>query len=177
MQVYRDGALVCERRYYPISSTQYPFLRERYYTPTYNEDGTVNYVMTDNNTAWDGHPPLQVTGWQFFARDAGVESEIAFDGDGNWKESALRQLDAKELCTRQIALTSTGAIAQDIRFTRDDAGKVTGFTYGLESYTISYTLDDKGNWILLDVAAVPRPGQPLIVPWSLQRNIVYAEPP
>ncbi|MFA5376462.1 MAG: hypothetical protein WC455_12020 [Dehalococcoidia bacterium] len=177
-----------ERRYYLLSSTEQPFLQDVMRRIQRDDQGRVDHVQIDNDTAYGTTPPSEVTGWEFHAYGQGIETVTAFDGAGNWTESTLRTLDARGLVTRQLSLTNVGAIQSDIRFTRDEAGRVGGFTYKGVSYTVKYTVDSKGNWTLATVT-----GQPPVIPvaapaaapvpklveipgsFSIQRKIIYPD--
>ncbi|MCK9570386.1 hypothetical protein M0R72_15675 [Candidatus Pacearchaeota archaeon] len=188
LPTYRDGKLVVETRYYPRITDSQIYLIERELHPTYNDLGQLDYMLVD---AFTVHPELEpnlIAGWRFFARGNGIETETAFDSDGNWQESILRTLDDKGRCARQLSLTSTGAIAQDIRFTRDEADRVTSFVYGGSTYTIKYVMDSHNNWTLATITPAPpitpvtsapgaAPMPPLIAmpAFYIQRKIIYPD--
>ena len=174
--IYHDGKMRFEQRVYLRSAAEFPFLIDRFLTYTYNDQGGLDRIQTDNWTAWDGHPPSEIISWRFYAYGKSIEVETSFTGDGTWEESILRTLDSSGRCARSISLSNIGAIKTDVRFTRDEAGKITGFFFGGNNYGIKYVFDAQGNWTLLTMTAIPKLVQPLILPWSIQREIVYDEP-
>jgi hypothetical protein len=141
-------------------------------------------LQEKDTTAWPDDRG-GVLSWTFYDYSATRSYEHKFTGEGYSQGAVIADLDGERRVSRRRAFDNVGKLTEDVKYTYNEHGWVATETRGTEKITMQYVIDGRGNWTRCDAVIYPavipaeaRNGSSNFTPvWTIERTIVYDEPP